>query len=124
MPPRRSCFLAVAVLFAIMILNFNATTAFLLHHHDPPTGDPLPNFNATTAFLLRAVRTEPQQGGSDFNATTAFLLLGPQVGYFRYTSYFNATTAFLLLGIRLMMALRMGSFQCHHGVPASRCNCC
>ena len=55
-----------------------------------------------------------------FNATTAFLLPPLQEGPCQTKSGFNATTAFLLLRVVEGRFLDPQTFQCHHGVPASR----
>jgi hypothetical protein len=97
MPPRRSCFGDALDAHLVRDHRFNATTAFLL----PPTG--------ITQVVM----------GLSFNATTAFLLRktpGVWTGCF---SGFNATTAFLLRLKRLRSRPFPGTFQCHHGVPAS-----
>ena len=61
------------------------------------------------------------EGWKGFNATTAFLLPRlewEEIGPFRG---FNATTAFLLPSGMACPCGIGARFQCHHGVPASRC---
>ena len=121
MPPRRSCFRLDMMRGRARDIGFNATTAFLLPGRRgwswsritivsmPPRRSCFPDWY--TSLCMRLFR---------FNATTAFLLPPLQEGPCQTKSGFNATTAFLLLRVVEGRFLDPQTFQCHHGVPASR----
>ena len=120
MPPRRSCFVDEWGHLKLVIISFNATTAFLLPGLSPEASAGLMAFQCHHGVPASSWPSFPSTSSTwRFNATTAFLLRGTDPACrsrsFRFQCHHGVPASLSANGIRVERA----EFQCHHGVPAS-----